>query len=230
VLTPDPEIAQFVASFDARVTPIANRVVGRITADLPNVLEARGSGETAAGDVVADAMLEATRAVGAQVAFVNSGSVRTPLRFADSNGGELPGEITYGEVYATQPFGNSLVTMTLTGAQLEKLLAQQWVGQKSAHMLEVSGNFRYSWDASKPDGSDKVVPGSIRIDGRRIMQAGLYRITVNDFMAAGGDGSLVLLGGADKVIGINDCEAMMAYLAGHSPVGPPPQNRVTRLN
>jgi 5'-nucleotidase len=153
-----------VDKYRALSAPLANAVIGSITADITRT--ANAAGESALGDVIADAQLAATAPDGfgnAVVAFMNPGGIRTDLNYAPS-GGEAPGEVTYGEAFTVQPFGNSLVTMSLTGAQIDTLLEQQWAGQTSPRILQVSNGFEYSWSASAPVG-DRVDPATIKING-----------------------------------------------------------------
>jgi 5'-nucleotidase len=107
-IAPVREIADIVANYNALATPIANRIIGRITADITT---ARNSaGESALGDVIADAQLAATAPTekgGAVVAFMNPGGIRTDLAYAGSAAGEGDGNVTYGEAFAVQPFGNT---------------------------------------------------------------------------------------------------------------------------
>jgi 5'-nucleotidase len=128
-----------------------------------------------------------------------------------------------------QPFGNSLVTMTLTGAQIDTLLEQQWVGQTSPRILQVSAGFSYTWDAAQLDGS-KVDPATIMIGGAAVDLGADYRITVNSFLADGGDNFAVLPDGTDRLGGEVDLDALVTYFGANSPVAPGPQDRITRIN
>jgi len=120
--------------------------------------------------------------------------------------------------------------MTLTGGQLYELLGQQWVGQTSPRILQVSEGFTYSWDNSLPQGQSKVVDGSIAIGGVPVDKSASYRITVNNFLASGGDNFSVLTQGTDLVGGAQDIDAMTAYFQATSPVPPGPKNRIQRVN
>jgi len=160
---------------------------------------------------------------------MNPGGIRDDFLFAETSGGEAPGEATFSEAFSVQPFGNSLVVMSLTGTQIHTLLEQQWVGQTSPRILQVSNGFTYTWDASQPDGS-KVDPLSIIIDGAPLSLVTTYRVTVNDFLASGGDNFSVLLDGTDRLGGEIDLDALVTYFGLNSPVVPGPQDRITRLN
>jgi len=164
------------------------------------------------------------------VAFMNPGGIRTDLIFNQISGGELPGEVTYGEAFSVQPFGNSLVTMSLTGAQIDTLLEQQFDNPAPGQMriLQVSQGFTYTWSASAPTGS-KVDIASIMINGTPIDPAGVYRVTVNSFLADGGDRFTVLTQGTDRLGGAVDLDALIAYFAAYSPVAPGPMNRIIMI-
>ena len=227
----DSLLTALITKYKAISAPLANRVIGSITADITRTNNA--AGESALGDVIADAQLAATAPAGfgeAVVAFMNPGGIRADLTYASSPAGEGDGNVTYGEMFTVQPFGNNLVTLTLTGAQIDTLLEQQFdnptVGQ--TRILQVSAGFTYSWTASAPTGS-KVDIASIMINGVPIDPSATYRVTVNSFLADGGDNFSVLPQGTDRLGGAVDTDAFEAYFQAHSPVAPGPQNRITRL-
>ena len=227
---PAPDLTALIDKYDELSAPLANTVIGSISADIPEIYNA--AGEAAVGDVIADAQLAATTDAatgGAVVAFMNPGGIRTSdgFIFTGSPEGEGDGNVTYGEAFAVQPFGNSLVTMTLTGAQIEALLEQQFRATGNT-ILQVSEGFAYSWSASAAVG-DKVDPTSITIGGDPIDLAASYRVTVNSFLADGGDGFSVLIAGTDRLGGDIDLDALVAYFEANSPVDPGPQNRITQI-
>jgi 5'-nucleotidase len=220
-----------IAKWKGLSAPIANRVVGSITADIGRSVSR--DGESSLGDLIADAQLAATSAAGAggaQVAFMNPGGVRADLVHAGSGAGEGDGNVTYGEAFTVQPFGNLLVSLTLTGAQIDTLLEQQWVTQTDGSVrflhLGVSNGFTYTRSLSAPVGS-KVDAASIELGGVTIDPAATYRVTVNSFLADGGDGFTVLKEGTDRLGGGVDLDAFTAYLAAKSPVSGPAPTRVT---
>jgi 5'-nucleotidase len=225
-------LTALMAKYNAVAAPLANRVVGTITASILRANNA--AGESALGDVIADAQLYATTPAelgGAVIAFMNPGGIRADLTYASSSAGEGDGVVTYGEVFTVQPFGNSMVTMTLTGAQIETLLEQQFSGcgpGTTNRILQVSSGFSYAWSASAPACS-KVDPASITLNGTPIDLAASYRVTVNSFLADGGDSFPILTQGTDRLGGAVDTDAFEAYMAAFSPVAPGPQNRITRL-
>src|SRR5215813_9214762 len=144
---------------------------------------------------------------------------------------DLPaGTVTFGDVFSAQPFGNTLVTVTMTGAQLLEALEQQWKGSR-ARILQLSANVRYSWSESAAVGA-RVVPGSVRVDGRPLDPGGRYRVTVNSFLAAGGDGFEVFTRGTERVGGPPDADALVQYLRpslNGTPMAPPGGGRIAKV-
>ncbi len=220
----DPAQTALIASYEKVAGPIADRPAGTITATLSRVPNA--AGESALGDVIADAQLAATADAakgGAVVAFTNPGGIRTDLSKRDD------GAVTYADVFASQPFRNQLVTLTLTGAQIKEMLEQQWLDPNRPRILPVSRGFHYSWDAAKAFG-ERVIAASITLNGTPLDPAGDYRVTVNNYLALGGDGFTVLKGGSRPQFGPYDDEALFAYIKDHSPVAPPAADRIARTD
>lgn len=213
----DPELQQLVDDYQALSAPLANRVVGRITADIGRV----GDDDTPLGNLVADAQLAATRAPesgGAVAALMNPGGVRADLTSAPS-GAEGVGVVTYGEAFSVQPFANNIVTKTLTGQQVLDLLAQQF--RSRPLFLQPSG-LTYQRTATE------VVPGSVLIGGAPLVLGSSYRITMNSFLADGGDGFTVFKAGTDPLVGGIDLDAFTAFLESASaPVSPPATDRIS---
>jgi 5'-nucleotidase len=185
--------------------------------------------------VIADAQLDATNDPGfgnAVVAFMNPGGIRADLTFAGSPAGEGNGNVTYGEMFTVQPFGNSMVTMDLTGAQIETLLEQQFTGcvpgTTTNRILQISAGSSYSWSLSAA-ACNKVDPASVVINGSPLNLGATYRVTVNSFLADGGDSFPILTQGTNRLGGAVDTDAFEAYFATHSPVAPGPQNRITQI-
>ncbi len=229
-VTPDPVLTSLIDKYDALSAPLANAVIGTTTTDISR--SGNAAGESALGDIIADAQLAATADPGfggAHVAFMNPGGIRNDITFA-SSGPEADGEFTFGEAFGVQPFGNSLVTMTLTGAQIEALLEQQFDNPApgSNRILQVSSGFSYEWSASAPAGA-KIDPASIMIDGVIVDPGANYRVTVNSFMADGGDNFSILVDGTDRLGGEVDLDALVIYFGANSPVAPGPQDRITQI-
>jgi 5'-nucleotidase len=228
-VTPDPAESKLLDYYTTLSAPLANQVIGSITDDITTA--AKPSGESALGDVLADAQLADTAAAdrgGAVIGMTNPGGIRTNLLFNQISGNEAAGEVTYGEAFAVQPFSNSLVTMTLTGAQIKTVLEQQFVGcgqpAGGQKILQVSAGFTYSWSASAACNS-KI--SNMRLNSVAIDPVASYGVTVNNFLAAGGDNFLGFKAGTDLLTGRIDLDAFVDYLGENSPVAPGPQNRIT---
>jgi 5'-nucleotidase len=219
----DPQQTALIATYEKLARPLAQRVVGRLGAELPR--DSNPAGESALGQVIADAQLAATRDAGAQLALMNPGGIRAALPMP------ADGQLRYENLFSVQPFYNNLVTMTLTGAELMQVLEQQWAGQPGAagKVMQVSQGFSYSWDANKPAGQ-RVVPGSVMLDGRPVTPDANVRVTVNSFVASGGDNFTVLKQGRDRRTGMMDVDALEAYVKARPTLGPGPLNRITRVN
>jgi len=227
----DPQVQAVVDQYVAAAAPLANRVIGRIQGDLTRT--ASPLGESALGDVIADVQHVATQPAdlgGAQLAFMNPGGIRADLRVADiSSGGEAPGEVTYGEAFTVQPFGNSLVTKTMTGDMIRRLLEQQFPGcggQTTKRILQVSASFRYEQSPDAATCADRI--GRILVGGVEMTPTDSFRVTMNSFLAAGGDGFTVFNEGTDALGGAQDIDALVAAFAAAEPAGiaVPPLDRI----
>ena len=218
-LPKDSALTEIVNRHAALVASLQNRVIGRINEPISPLRDANGESEL--GKLIADAQLEATKDAGAVIAFMNPGGVRAPLPY------KAGGEITFGELFAVHPFGNTLVTLTLTGEQILQTLEQQWQKERP-RPLHVSRGFSYQWNANAPLGQ-RVVPGSVTLNGQPLDRAARYRVTINNFLADGGDGFPMFAQGEQRVVGHTDIEAMVDYLRTHSPVSRDSGTRVRRV-
>jgi 5'-nucleotidase len=197
-LEPDAKVSALVEQAVAATEIYTSAVVGTTASALVrgNIYTA----ESALGNLIADAQ---RAQMGTDFAFMNPGGVRADLD---------AGEVTWGELYTIQPFNNYLVKMTLTGEQVYTLLNQQFLPhQNYTKVLQVSG-LSYTWNASRPDG-DKIVE-VLQADGTPIDVDATYTVTVNSFLAGGGDNFSVLTEGSDQVIGPIDLDALIEYIQG----------------
>jgi 5'-nucleotidase len=220
----DPDQTALLQSYDKLAAPIANRVAGSVTGTLSRA--PNDAGESALGDIVADAQLAATStsANGAAViAFTNPGGIRNDIAK------RTDGAVTYADVFASQPFRNQLVTLTLTGMQIKDALEQQWLDAKRPRILQVSSGFNYSWDGAKPYG-ERVIADNMSLNGHPIDPATRYRVTVNNFLSVGGDGFTVLTEGVAQQFGVYDVDALYAFFQTNSPVSPAAAGRIVRVN
>jgi 5'-nucleotidase len=227
----DPQMQAVVDQYVTAAAPLANVVIGKIQGDLTRTPSPRG--ESALGDVIADAQLAATAPANlgdADLAFMNPGGIRNDLRVSDiSSGGEAPGEVTYGEAFTVQPFGNSLVTKTMTGAMIRSLLEQQFPGcggQTVQRTLQISSTFSYEQDPAAATCAGRI--GDMWVNGTPVAPGDSFRVTMNNFLATGGDGFTVFNQGTNALGGAQDIDALVAYFGANQPAGiaVPPLNRI----
>jgi 5'-nucleotidase len=212
-LTPDFAALQLTAAAETRVAPLVNQLIGVAAADITRTENA--AGESALGNLIADAQ---RAAMGTDFAFMNPGGIRADI---------AAGDVTWGELFTVQPFGNSLVKMELTGQQIYDLLEQQWAGQSFARILKTSG-LSYAWNAAAPVGSRIV---SVQRNGVALDKAATYSVTVNSFLADGGDNFLVLKAGTSRVGGPVDLDALITYVKAQAqPFSASIESRIQRQN
>lgn len=222
-VTPAADMTALIARYGAIAAPTENRVIGFASAPLTRAQNA--AGESSLGDIIADAQLWATSqpdfagAPAAQVAFMNAGGIR-----ADINAGD----ITYGEAFSVQPFANILVTMDMTGAQIVAVLEQQFSGTPLGNgILQISSTLTYTRTSAGATGPAGDQLSDVKVNGVPIDPAATYRVTVNNFLADGGDNYTAFRDGTNRYFGEIDLDAFARYLETHSPTAPGPQNRIT---
>lgn len=221
-----PEQSALIASYVKLSDPLIKRVVGSIATSFSRELDAAGS--STMGQLIADAQLAATSAPdkgGAVISLMNIGGVRESLTRREN------GQVTFGDIFTVQPFSNNLVTVTMTGEQIRRLLEQQWRDERDlrGQMLQVSKGFSYSWDAARPMGS-RVLPESIKLNGQTLQAQGRYRVSISNFLATGGDSFKVFTEAVEPRTGMMDVEVLEQYLTAHPNLSPAALDRVKRLN
>lgn len=227
VVAEDPALLAKLAPYAEKVAAFQNAPLGvSIATDL-----IRGTA-TDPGPLVADAYL--AKVPGAQLALVGAGGIRKDL---------LAGPVTQGQVLGVLPFGNTLVEMDITGAQLKEAL-EEAVEFRIATRPPESGDLR-KLALLHPAGFSYVIhplrPKGSRVDaltlpgpggsGAPLDLAATYRLVTNSFLAGGGDGLTSLKGiGANRVdTGFLEHDALIELLrsrGAHGPVAPPAGQRV----
>ncbi|WP_435850357.1 bifunctional metallophosphatase/5'-nucleotidase [Streptomyces uncialis] len=225
------DMTSLISRWNKLAAPIASRPVGYIAGDIPG----RGATtlESPLGDLISDAQLAQARTLDpkAVVALMNPGGIRADL-VHKAVGTEGDGVVTYGEGFTVQPFGNTVNLVDLTGAQLVTALQQQVSGPNTAapKILQVSDGLTYTLDMTKA-GADRVVTGSIRLNGQPLDPAATYRVVLNNFLTGGGDGFTELAKGKNPLVGGDDLKALTDYLGANSsaaaPLVPPKADRIT---
>ena len=212
-------VSNIIRAYSGLVSPVANLVPGAVSTALPTTRDTACN--MPAGSLIADAQLNATKASGfgqAVIALMNGGGVRAAFTFPSSAAGEGDGNVTYGGVFTAQPFGNSLVTMSLTAQDLKNASAA------ATRFMLPSAGFKYEWDGAKACDAriSKVTLTTGGVTKTIVNAAGVvvnptktFRITVNNFMATGGDGYSTFLKGTNLLGGAQDVDALSAFLANY---------------
>ncbi|MDA3040062.1 MAG: bifunctional metallophosphatase/5'-nucleotidase, partial [Actinomycetota bacterium] len=238
-LVPDPAVTAVISKWSALAGSVGGQPVGTITTD---ILRGAALGvenraiETPAGNLVADAQLWATTSNGAQLALMNPGGARTDLTFASSIAGEGNGVVTYGEAFAFQPFGNLLVTIPMTGAQIAAVLREQCQPTTSSRpFLHLGVSAGLTYDLSKTITDNKctgITVSNLELNGEPILPETTYKVTVNNFLADGGDNFITFRSVAPslRVGGGEDLAQLVAFFGANSPVAPPSTNRVNEID
>jgi 5'-nucleotidase len=235
----DPAVDAVVDQYVEASAPLANQVIGRVANNGDLTRTGSPFGESTLGDVIADAQLIATTPPelgGAQLAFMNPGGIRGDLLASSvSSGGEAIGEVTYGEAFTIQPFGNSLVTKTMTGDMIRRLLQQQFLGcggtaPAAGRILQISSTFSYEQAPAAATCEGKI--GRMWVNGTEVLSADSFRVTMNNFLASGGDGFTVFNEGTDALGGAQDIDAWVEYFQASEPTGiaVPALNRIVALS
>ena len=222
VFPADPAVAALVARYREAAAGAANRPVGRLGGSL---LKGDDSTESQAAGFISDGQLFVARypARGnAEFALMNNGGARTDLMPA------ADGTVTFGQIFAMQPFANNVVTKSYTGAQIKAVLEQQFAsGTNSAarpNLLTPSANFRFSYDRSRPAG-ERIT--AMTLNGKPVDPARTYRVAINNFLGSGGDNFTRFADGRDPVDAGLDLDVTEAWLATNPPA--PALGRITDL-
>ncbi|MFJ8583018.1 5'-nucleotidase C-terminal domain-containing protein, partial [Micromonospora sp. NPDC093277] len=215
----NPAVADIVAAAKVKAAELGKQKLGAITGDIKraysNGNEDRGA-ESALGNFIADVQLAGTKDPGrggAQIAFMNPGGLRADLAYRSD------GTVTYADAFAVQPFSNDVVTKSYTGAQIKQVLEEQWQPDGASRpvlWLGVSKGLTYTYNPDAPKGSRII---SVNLNGTPLDPSGSYRVTVNSFLASGGDNFTTLGGGSNPATtGDNDLTMLVDYFAANSPV------------
>ena len=157
------------------------------------------NGESSLGNVIADSLRNEMET---DIAFIYPGGIRANLD---------KGDITWGEVYTVFPFDYHLVKMNMTGEQIKAVLEQQWMGSEP-RILQISG-LLYTWEEQAPIG-ERIIQ-LMNENGTPIDDSQKYTVTMNEFLAEGGDGFSVFQEGTMIQEGPTELDALTQYIQGH---------------
>jgi 5'-nucleotidase len=219
---PRADVEALVARYAAAAAPVAARAVGKLSG--PALKATNDAGEQVLGNLIADAHFAATRGAangGAQLALTNAGGVRVDLVPAPDGG------VSFGQLFAAQPFANMLVVKSFTGAQLRAILEQQFASAtntaENPNILSPSSNVRFAYDLSRPAGQRIVL---LTVNGAPVRDDAVYRVASNNFLGGGGDNFTVFREGKDAAGGASDVDALEAYIAAAGTLAVPALGRV----
>jgi 5'-nucleotidase len=214
---PRADLAEYVQRYVDAAKVFAMRPVGKLSGPAGKGEGATSNSGGPLGNLIADAQLAATRGAGAEIAFMNPFGIRAPIVPAADGG------VTFGDIYLAQPFGSALVTETMTGAEIKAVLEQGFDDVGPEQALAPSAGLVYRFDRGGPVGQRIV---SITLAGKALDPDARYRVTMNGFLALGGDGFSVFTGGRDAVTGPTDIEALEGYFRSAAQLDVPQDTRV----
>ncbi len=231
-LTKDPVQTEIIEKWQPKFDEIGLEKIGETTAAITRGGTPPGTDrgvESAAGNLVADAQLWATSVFapnGAQIAFMNPGGLRS----------DLPaGDILFGDAFTFQPFNNTLFTVPMTGQQIMDVLEEQCQPAGSSRPilhLGVSEGFTYDLSTTVVAGDcTAITVSNMKLNGVAIGLATTYQVTMNNFLADGGD-NFDTFGTIDPFLRIDggvDIDALVEYFGANSPVAPPSTDRVNEI-
>ncbi len=216
IFQPRPDIAAYVAKYVNAAEVWTHRIAGHLAESVEKPEGPLANSGGPLGNLIADAQLAATTGAGAQIAITNPFGIRRSLEIAPDN------SVTFGAIYAVQPFGNRLVTVTMTGADIKAVLEEGFDREAPEQILAASAGFVFHYDRSKPIGS-RI--GSMTLNGVPIDLAADYRVTVSQFLADGGDSFASFRKSRDPVPGVVEIAALEAWLQAVPPRAAPPEVR-----
>ncbi len=218
VFPPREDIAALAKRYAEAAKVEESRVVGSLAGAATR--DKTASGESLIGNLVADAQLAAAKPQGAQIALMNPDGLRADIV------PDAQGNVTFGSAFVAQPFGNPLVTMTLTGRQIRAALEQQFTNPNWIRILSPSAGFRFSYDMNRPVGQRIV---ATTLNGAAIEDNATYRVAMSEFLSNGGDLFDTFKSGTDKAVGPVDIDALIAWLSKGGPTPLPALDRVINL-
>jgi 5'-nucleotidase / UDP-sugar diphosphatase len=204
----DGDILKAMEPFKNKADELLSQPVGKTSVALVGgKSESRGM-ETNLGNLITDAMKAKT---GADIGMQNGGGIRA---------GIAPGTITYRDILTVQPFGNTLVIIKMTGAQIIEVLDYSAGKVGNGAFMQVSG-LSFTIKNGK---AIKVMVGNSPINKSKI-----FKVVTNNFVGAGGDGYKMLKPLAKEDTGFVDAEAIKDYLAMKSSIAPKLEGRIKMM-
>ena len=182
------------------------------------------SGESALGNLIADAQWSSTASADrgrSDFALMNPGGVRADILIQAGGG-----TVNFGQLFKVQPFGNTMVVKRMTGQQVKDLLEHQFANLDRPKVLFPSENLQYEVDLRQAKGQRVV---NIQIAQKPLELTHAYHVTMNSFLASGGDGFSQFKQAPTVSGGELDIDALSDYLRQHPGIKPPATDRIRML-
>jgi len=222
-IKPNPEFANNLKAYAAPIESLRQKVIGQALVALDGDRVKMRTGETALGNLIADAILAKTQGDRVQVALINAGGIRSSLPL---------GNITMGNVLEALPFGNTITRVELTGQQLIEALESgvSKAEQEEGRFPQVAG-MRFVWNAKFPVGKrvTKVEVKDASGKFQLLNPRAIYKVATNNFLASGGDGYRVFAESKNLLeTGYLLSDAIAEYITANSPLHVTTENRIVR--
>jgi len=222
-IKPNPEFANNLKAYAAPIESLRQKVIGQALVALDGDRVKMRTGETALGNLIADAILAKTQGDRVQVVLINAGGIRSSLPL---------GNITIGNVLEALPFGNTITRVELTGQQLIEALESgvSKAEQEEGRFPQVAG-MRFVWNAKFPAGKrvTKVEVKDASGKFQLLNPKAIYKVATNNFLASGGDGYRVFAEGKNLLeTGYLLSDAIAEYISASSPIQVTTENRIVR--
>ena len=217
---PAPDVARYVAQYVAGAKATSAQVIGHLSGPATKGTNTESAQGGALGHLIADSQLAASRGAGAEIALMNPFGIRAPL--VPKGDGPDAGAVTFGDMFQVQPFANRLTTLSLNGAELKAVLEQGLDDSGPKQWLSPSEGFGFRYDMARAAGGRIT---AMTLGGQPIDPARRYRVTVNSFLAQGGDGFSLFTNGTDAALGMTDLEALEAWIKAVSVRSVPAEQR-----
>lgn len=235
-VTPEPDVLAMLAPFRTDLAAAFDRKIGVATDVFVRGGNIERRQEVAIGNLVADGM---RLRYGTQLALMNGGGIRAPLPSGYvpldptlDRSAPPPFDLVVGDVFTVLPFGNIVVTRSVTGAQLWAAL-ENGVSRVAADGTAADGRFpqvsgfRFVYDSRDPAGSR--VKSVALDDGTPILPDGTtYTLALPNFVNAGGDGYTMFADGQGVTRDL-DAQVLLEYIESLGTITPTTEGRIVNL-
>jgi 5'-nucleotidase len=241
-VVPDPAATALLKPYRDQLALEFDKKLGVVDSELVRNGTLERTQETAIGDLIADALLDRYKVVGAQIAFTNGGGIRASLpssyapfdktlrRTTAGYASGPPFDLVIGDVFTVLPFGNTCVVRKITGAKLWSVLERSVFASPSTYggFLQIAG-FKYEYSAGATAGTRVL---KVTLDGGRDIpktDSTEYTLVTNDFTSAGGDGYVELVQPTASPARDVMADVLRDYIQTKTPIAAAAADRILRL-